>query len=182
MAAQELTLTVFGSEKAGRATLEEMMRRHERDIVRLCWRMLGNLDDAREAAQDVFLKVWTNLGQLEAGRDPAPWLYSIGMNVCRDRLRKRRPTIALESVDPAATGQSPEAELSVAEKMKMLAHALGRLPEKERAAIVLRDLEGYSTAEVARILGTSELTVRSQISTARVKLKEFTRRWLRSRK
>jgi RNA polymerase sigma-70 factor (ECF subfamily) len=178
MAAQELSLRLFGA-KAGRATLDEIMRQHERGVLRLCWRMLGNLEDAKEAAQDVFLKVWTNVDRLEEGRDIAPWLYSIAMNECRDRLRKRRPNVELELVDPAdSAGRSPEAALDVADRIRMLKHALGRLPEKERAAIVLRDLEGRSTAEVAQILGTSELTVRSQISTARVKLKRFTERWL----
>ena len=72
-----------------------------------------------------------------------------------------------------------EAELTLTEKRGFVAEALKRLPEKERAAIVLRDIEGLSTREVAGILGSSEVTVRSQISSARVKMKLFLERRLK---
>jgi RNA polymerase sigma-70 factor (ECF subfamily) len=69
-----------------------------------------------------------------------------------------------------------DAELTLAERRRLVADALKRLPEKERAAVVLRDIEGLSTREVANILGSSEVTVRSQVSSARVKIKKFVER------
>jgi RNA polymerase sigma-70 factor (ECF subfamily) len=74
-----------------------------------------------------------------------------------------------------------EAELNLAEKRNFVKEALKRLPEKERAAVVLRDIEGLSTREVAAILGSSEVTVRSQVSSARMKMKLFLERRLKRR-
>jgi RNA polymerase sigma-70 factor, ECF subfamily len=182
MATRELTLATFGREASGRALLDEIMQRHERNVLRLCWRLLGNLEDAQDAAQDVFLKVWKNLDRMDMVRDTSPWLYSIAVNVCRDRLRQRRPVLSLEAAEPVDRGLDAESIIARQQHVKVLARALEHLPERERTAMVLRDLEGLPTAEVARILGSSETTVRSQISTGRVKLKKFVEQWLRSRK
>ena len=81
----------------------------------------------------------------------------------------------------AAAGNDPQQALTDAERKRVLGLSLKMLPEKERAAIVLRDLEGLPTPEVARILGSSEATVRSQVSKARVKVKEFVERYFRRR-
>ena len=80
-----------------------------------------------------------------------------------------------------ASSTDLEAELSLAEKRSFVKEALRRLPEKERAAVVLRDIEGLSTREVAGILGSSEVTVRSQVSSARMKMKLFLERRLKRR-
>ena len=77
----------------------------------------------------------------------------------------------------ADAGADPQQALSEAERRRVLQLSLRMLPEKERAALVLRDLEGLSTEEVARVLGSSEATVRSQISKARVKVKAFVERY-----
>ena len=74
-----------------------------------------------------------------------------------------------------------DVEIDEAQRRKILNAGLRRLPEKERAAIVLRDIRGLETSEVARILGSSEATVRSQISSARLKITNFAQRYLRRR-
>jgi RNA polymerase sigma-70 factor (ECF subfamily) len=79
------------------------------------------------------------------------------------------------------TGADPQQALTEAERRRVLELSLRILSKKERAALVLRDLEGLSTEEVARVLGTSVATVRSQISKARVKVKEFVERYFRRR-
>ncbi len=175
----EPAVAIFGREVSERATFEELMRTYERPVLRLCLRMLGNLEDAQDAAQDTFLKIYRNLGKLERERPVSPWVYQIAINTCRDRLRARRPADPLESIDPAAGNALPDAVAVREQQRRMIAEGLKTLPEKERAALVLRDMEGLATSEVARILGSSEGTVRSQISTARVKLKRFAERWRR---
>ena len=100
------------------------------------------------------------------------------MNVCRDihRARAARPTVSIEHAgDVAGSSQSDEA-LVRGEQSRMIHTALATLSEKERAAVVLRDLEGLTTREVARILGSTEGTVRSQISHARLKMRQQLRR------
>jgi RNA polymerase sigma-70 factor (ECF subfamily) len=129
-----------------------------------------------------FLRLYKHLGDLDEARGYEPWLYRVTVNVCRDIARGRRRSIGLAEVpDPVA--QQPDAYHAAerAQQREIVRRGLGRLGEKERAALVLRDVEGLSTREVAGILGSSENTVRSQISTARLKLRGFTGRLLRRR-
>jgi RNA polymerase sigma-70 factor (ECF subfamily) len=159
------------------AAFEALMRQHERLVLGTALRLLGNLADAQDASQEVFLKLYRNLGKV----DPtacAGWLYRVTVNVCHD-LRRRRPETAPveEAAEVPEGGADPQQKLSETERRRALAMSLRRLPEKERAALVLRDLEGLSTEEVARALGSSEATVRSQISKARVKVKGFVERY-----
>ena len=133
--------------------------------------MLGNLEDAQDASQETFLRLHRNLRSLDEGRDPGAWLRRTAMNVCFDQLRRRKPSAEL-TVDPPVAASQYEA-LELEERKRLVAAALLELPEKERAAVVLRDIEGLETAEVARILGSSEATVRSQISMAKARLRKL---------
>jgi RNA polymerase sigma-70 factor (ECF subfamily) len=171
--------------RAGDATaFERIMLDTERKVVATAWRMLGNREDARDAAQEVYLRVYKYLDRFKPEQDFNGWLYRITINVCRDAARKRRgatsggefftartnePERALpESVSPDANAEENAIR---AQQRSMLMSALDTLPEKERAALVLRDLEGLTTEEVARVLRSRPVTVRSQISSARTKLK-----------
>ncbi|MFN7918837.1 MAG: sigma-70 family RNA polymerase sigma factor [Bryobacteraceae bacterium] len=151
---------------------EEFLRTFERPMLRLCYRLLGNMADAQDAAQETFLKAFRNFGAFDRSRAPSPWIYQIAVNTCRDRMRRRCGWSELS--DGLASGaSSPEFDAQRAEQRRMVMEGLGELGEKERMALVLRDLEGLETAEVARILGSSEETVRSQVSTARGKLRRY---------
>ncbi len=157
---------------------ERLLEAHERQVVSTAWRLLGRLEDAEDAAQEVFLRLYRFLGSVEAGRALEPWLYRVTVNVCRDLGRRRRRwPMALEDSPEigrmAASGPDPAARATLAEERRIAEEALGTLAEKERAALVLRDVEGLSTRQVAEILGSTEVTVRSQISRARVKIKDY---------
>ena len=161
------------------AAFERIMARSERSIVRVALRLLNNAEDAQDAAQEVFLRLYKHFGSLDETLGYEPWLFRVTVNVCRDIARSRRRVVALERApDPASLPAAP-GEIERAQQRELVRRALSRLGEKERAAIVLRDVEGFSTREVAGILGSSEATVRSQISTGRLKMREFVGRWLR---
>ena len=179
--------------RAGDATaFERIMLETERKVVAVAWRMLGNREDARDAAQEVFLRVYKYLDRYQPEQDFHGWLYRITINVCRDAVRKRgsRPDgaqlAARDGADEraalAAVSNDANAEENAirAQQRAWLMSALQTLPEKERAALVLRDIEGMSTEEVARVLRSRPVTVRSQISSARAKLKLHCERLLRS--
>jgi len=159
---------------------EQVLVRHERRVLTLAWRLLGNLHDAQDASQEVFLRVFKYLHRFDVRKPFEPWLVRMTVNVCRDlgEKRQRRRTVFAETdqpyqnVEQTERAGNPHVELSSKEDLRIVQAALAGLPEKERAAIVLRDIEGLSTAEVAEALGSSEPTVRSQISTARVKIKK----------
>ena len=140
--------------------------------MRTAFRILGNWADAEDVAQEAFLRLHRH-GLANGGfvNDAAAggWLYRVTVNLCLDRTRSRRPSQELQEI--ASTDRSAETVVLVEEKKQRLVAALALLPVKERAAIVLREIEGLSTAEVAAALGSSEVTVRSQISKAMVRLR-----------
>jgi RNA polymerase sigma-70 factor (ECF subfamily) len=157
------------------AAFEAIVVRYERRVMTLAVRLLGCRDEAPDVAQEVFLRAFKYLHRLDLGKPVAPWLMRITVNVCRDaaRQRRRRDTtfVCVEPIDPIDRAPDPHAGLARKQEQRMLQQALESLPEKERLAIVLRDVEGLTTAEVAEILDSSETTVRSQISRGRLRLK-----------
>ena len=156
------------------AAFEQLIDCFQRKVLLTTWRMLGNREDARDAAQEVFLRVYKYLGSFRSDQDFAAWLYRIAINVCRDLARKRSKFAALKAaperygLDEIAGSENIESAVVRSQERSILARALDTLSRKERAALVLRDLEGLTTAEVAQVLGSTQTTVRSQISSARV--------------
>ena len=170
MNAGELTLPIRDA-AASQPNFATLMAAHQQRVLRTAYRLLGRMEDAQDASQEVFLLLLKNLDIIDG--DPQAWLYRVTVNVCNDQFRRR-----LEVVDaPERTDPSPSAQrvLELDERKQLLMVGLGKLPERERAAVVLRDIEGLPTREVAAILGVEEVTVRTQISSARMKLANYVR-------
>jgi RNA polymerase sigma-70 factor (ECF subfamily) len=161
---------------------ETLMRQHERLVLMTALRLLGKMEDAQDASQEVFLRLYRNLGKVQASDNLPGWLYRVTVNVCLD-VRRRRPdeTSVEEAAELVSRGADPQQTATRREELRALELSLRLLSYKERAAVVLRDLEGLSTEEVARILGASQATVRSQIFKARIKMKDFVERYFRRR-
>ncbi len=173
MATEELVLAILPRSKAHEHdAFERIMAIHERMVLGTAYRLLGRMEDAQDAAQEVFLRLYRNLGRIEG--DPKPWLYRVTVNICNDHYR-RRTLVAEPDERRADPGPDPERALAMDERKRLLMEGLQTLAERERAAVVLREVEGLSTREVAEILGVEEVTVRSQISVARVKLAKYVR-------
>jgi RNA polymerase sigma-70 factor (ECF subfamily) len=161
-----------------------LVERHEHMVLRTALRLLGRMDLAQDAAQEAFLRMHRYLDRFDEAQDLGPWLYRVTVNACHDVARSgsKQRLVALdempEASDPAGRFGPMEIEATVlqAEQQRLVKEALRILPEKERTALVLRDIEGLPTGEVARILGSSEGTVRSQVSTARLKIRRFVER------
>ena len=156
-----------------------LIERHERMVLRTGKRLLGRLDLAQDAAQEAFLRLHRHLDRFDESRELGPWLYRVVVNVCRDMSRRQRSERALgldEAVELKSEGDAAAAlddAVALDQQRRLVQAALLTLSLKEREAIVLRDIEGLATSEVARILGSSEGTVRSQISTGRLKIKRY---------
>jgi RNA polymerase sigma-70 factor (ECF subfamily) len=157
------------------AAFETLLRMHEVLVARTALRLTGNRQDAQDAAQEVFLRLHRNISRIDDSRNLPGWLYRVTVNVCRDIVRKRRNTDSLGDIQ-VAVPSSTEADMGREQQLRLVEDALRTLPEKERAAVALRDIQGLSTREVAEILGSSEATVRSQISAARLKIRKMLRR------
>jgi RNA polymerase sigma-70 factor (ECF subfamily) len=167
------------------AAFERIIALHERRIARTAWRLLHRAEDVQDAAQEVYLRFYKSLRGFDERRELAPWLYRITVNVCRDFNRRggKDPMLSLDApaadgarIEAVEPGASPYEQAAQRQEQLLIVEALRALPEKERAAIVLRDLEGLSTREVAKVLGSTETTVRSQICRARLKLRQARRR------
>lgn len=163
---------------------EELMLHTEKQILGLAWRILRDRDLARDAAQETYLRIYRSLDRFRRGENFQAWMYRIAVNVCCDQMKKRGPFMAraesLETPAHAHPGsETAEDAILLEQRRTMVRQALGTLSPAERSALVLRDLEGLSTDEVAQILGIRAVTVRSQISSARGKVRAFCARLMR---
>lgn len=155
---------------------DELMGLTESRVLGLAWRILQDRDLARDAAQDTFLRAFRSLHTYRTGEAFPAWLCAIAVNVCRDLLRRRGPRpVDLEDLDHLPHAQdhpsAPEEAILRSQRRTLVQRALGALPEGERTALVLRDLQGFSTEDVARVLGVRPVTIRTQVASARLKLR-----------
>jgi RNA polymerase sigma-70 factor (ECF subfamily) len=171
--------TVVRAQAGDAAAFAALVAAYQRRVIATAWRILGDESEALDAAQDVFLRLHRYLRSFDADQDFGAWLYRMVVNACHDARRRRPRHLSLDderargTVEDLRSNDDVEASAGAMEDERVLTAALATLSEKERAALVLRDLEGLSTQEVADILGSSPTTVRSQICIARSKLRAF---------
>lgn len=156
---------------------ETLMALTEMKVLGLAWRLLGDRELARDAAQEVYLRIYRSLDRYRLGEGFHPWMFRITANVCADLARKRGPAMACaEALAEAGHGAVPsqaEDHVLLDQRRQIVRRALQGLTPAERSALVLRDLEGLSTQEVAKALGVRPVTIRSQIASARAKVQAF---------
>lgn len=182
--ADPLEATVLRIRSGEVDAFEDLMLATEKQVLGVAWRILGDQDLARDAAQETFLRIYRSLDTYRLGESFQAWMYRIAANVCCDLARKRGPapvstdTLEASGSEPAVPPSAEEAVL-LRQRRDLVHQALDTLPPAERAALVLRDLEGLSTEEVARALGVRPVTIRSQVASARTKVQAFCSRLLR---
>jgi RNA polymerase sigma-70 factor (ECF subfamily) len=156
---------------------EELYGQHAPRLYNLALRMLNNSADAEDAVQDTFLVAHKRLETFRGEAALGTWLYKLTVNQCLDRLRSRaaRESQATDSLDepdrlwqPRALGDSP------VERMD-LKSAIAQLPDGGRAVFVLHDIEGLEHREIAKLLGISDGTSKSQLHKARLRLRQLLR-------
>jgi RNA polymerase sigma-70 factor, ECF subfamily len=163
--AELLTAHVAGDQYA----FEELFYRHHRQLHRLARITSRNPEDAADALQDAMLSAHRSAPAFRHDSAVSSWLHRIVVNACLDRLRriKTYPTTTLEDDVCHVGDPTPRVDTAV-----VVERALMRLPVEQRAAVVAVDMQGYSVAETARMLGVAEGTVKSRCSRARAKLAE----------
>lgn len=154
---------------------QEFVSTHLRRVFLLIYRMVGNTADAQDLTQEAFVKALSRRGQLHDEQKAAQWLGRIAYNTAIDFLRQRKKMTycELEAAPEPRHLESPERLALRAEKQAYLADGLRLLTARERAALILRDVEGLPAAEVAREIGCSSATVRSHIANARAKFRKY---------
>ncbi len=156
-----------------RAAFDELLRLKRERVVRTAYQITGELDDALDVAQAVFIKVWQGIGRFDLERKFDTWLYRITVNAGIDLLRSRGPKGVLQPLpdDPSdlvsATTRGAEETLDLGRLQQAFTRLAGGLAPQQRAVFVLKEIEGQPTGEVARILGIAESTVRNHLLQAR---------------
>jgi RNA polymerase sigma-70 factor, ECF subfamily len=149
----------------------ELVRRHQQRMWAIALRTVRDPDEAADALQDALISAYRAAGSFRAESAVTTWLHRIVVNACLDRLRRRqvRATVPLPEEGP---GEPAETRDRLAERDTAMAveAALGELPTEQRLALVLVDIEGYSVAEAAALLGVAEGTVKSRCSRGRARL------------
>ena len=147
----------------------ELFHRHRRQLHRLARLTTRTPEDAEDALQDAMLSAHRGAGSFRHDAAVGSWLHRIVVNACLDRLRRAKAhrTVPLEDVYPVAD-RSAQVETAI-----VVQRALSRLPIEQRAAVVAVDMQGYSVADTARLLGIPEGTVKSRCARARVRLAEL---------
>ncbi len=155
-----------------------LVLRYAGQARRVARAILGNSDDGDDAAQDGFLAALRHLGRYDPTRPFGPWLLRIVANAANDRRRRRKVRTA-EPIPPAArsTDPAPDAATDRAAFRGEFEAALATLPERQRLAVVLFDVEGYPHEEIAELLGVPSGTVRSDVFHARRALRAALAKW-----
>ncbi|GAB4529699.1 MAG: RNA polymerase sigma factor [Parvularculaceae bacterium] len=149
------------------------MDRHLTRILRLAHRMLGDAAEAEDVAQDVFFRVWRHAAKWKPGQAKfETWMHRVAINLCLDRLRRRRETVTDSPPDVADPGARPDGALLEAQTSRAIEEALARLPARQRAAIVLCHYQELSNIEAAEAMSISVEAVESLLSRGRRKLRD----------
>lgn len=175
---EDLTDLIRAAAGGDRRAFEDLVLRKRDRVVRTAFQITGNLEDAKDVAQGVFLRLWKVLQRFDLAKRFDTWLYRITVNAAIDSVRERGPKGTLHALpddaeqrlrDPAA---GPEEQFDLAQLQGAFLRLAARLAPKQRATFVLKEIEGLETADVARVLGVTESTVRNHLLQARRVLRD----------
>lgn len=169
------------------SALDEIMARYEEPVLHFVYRHVFNEADARELAQEVFVRAYFNIGKFQPKAKFSTWLYQIALNLCRDHAKSRRArqSSLTESLtaredaeehrahDVAVETRTPADEALAREKLDALAAGMAALPHDLRTALVLTSLEDRSQQECAELLGVTPKAVETRVYRARKSLVEW---------
>jgi RNA polymerase sigma-70 factor (ECF subfamily) len=164
------------------AAFEDLVMTYQHRVFGVALRMLGNAAEAQEVAQEAFVRAHRALGDFRGDAKLSTWLYAITSRLCLNRLASGERRLLRQGEDAllrlADGAPRPDAALERSELEAALQRAIAELPEDRRIVVVLRDLEGLSYEEIARVLELELGTVRSRLHRARADLKEKLERFL----
>ncbi len=149
----------------------EIYGRYHQDLYRFCLTMVGNPHDAHDTLQNTMVKVLRSLPGEEREIHLKPWLYRIARNESIETLRKRRESTELEANEPSAVGVAEAAEAR--DRLRTLLADLEQLPERQRAALVMRELSGLDFDQIGAAFGTSPAVARQTLYEARLGLRQL---------
>ena len=180
---RELVLRFLAGETGA---FDPLVLRHQDRVMNICYRILGDYEEARDCAQETFIKVYRSLKSFKGKSVFSTWLYRIAVNTCKNRLsssayRRRKKMLTLGAagngrddprrVDPPNGSPTPPERAENREVERLVQTAIDGLDADHKTVVVLRDIEGLSYEEVSRATGFPVGTVKSKLARAREKLK-----------
>jgi RNA polymerase sigma-70 factor (ECF subfamily) len=158
-----------------REAFDIIVERHRRTVYQLCYRFVGNHEDASDLAQDAFIRAFRGLDRFGGRSSLGTWLYRIAVNVCLNRVStKRLPTEPIDArPHPDQRAIDPASELLRGERAEQVRAAIAQLPKKQRATVILRVYHELSHEEIARVLGSSVGAVKANFFHALGNLKKL---------
>ena len=157
-----------------------LMEPLEQLVWRVCWHYTGDREASSDCGQEAMIRIWRALDNYRGDCAFESWVYRIAANCCMDWLRKKKRdrSVSMEPIrdqgfDPADTSPGTEAQVIAKDERRRLREAIALLPEDQREALVLTQLERVSYEEAARMLDVSEGTVKSRVNRAKARLKEI---------
>jgi RNA polymerase sigma-70 factor, ECF subfamily len=161
----------------------DIVNLYQHKLYQVCYRMLGNKQEAEDIAQEAFIRAYINLHSYDQKRKFSTWLYRIATNLCIDRIRKKKPDYYLDAEvagtdgldmysQIAADEQLPEEAVEQMELQDRIQYEISRLPDKYRSVIVLKYIEEMSLQEISEILDMPLGTVKTRIHRGREALRK----------
>lgn len=171
--------------KGDQRAFEELVDLYQNKLYHMAYRMLGGRQEAEDAVQETFLRVFRNLDRYDENMKFSTWIYRITTNLCIDKLRKRKPTYSLDAEAGDHEGldgysmlpsdeRTPESEAVLSETQQIIRNAIEHLPAKYKSVMVLRYLEDLSLQEIGDVLGMPVTTIKTRVHRGR----EFLRKRL----
>lgn len=160
---------------------DELMIRYERQIYRLCYRFTSNADDARDLAQEVFIKAFEHLGDFRKEASLKTWLYRIATNHCINHVKSNTQQFVEVSETLQQTASTAQVELEEKEERERFRLLVKQLPPKQRAILELRIHEQLSYEEIAKMSNRSVSTIKASVFFALEKLRKLVKQPLKAR-
>ena len=159
---------------------EQLLTPLEQMIWRVCWHYTGDREAASDCGQDAMVRIWQGLSKYRGDCAFETWVYRVAANCCMDWLRKKKrdrsesiEPLKEQGFDPADPKAGTEDQVVAADEHARLREGIAQLPEEQREALVMTQLEGIPYEAAAAKLGVSEGTVKSRVNRAKAKLKEW---------
>ncbi len=161
---------ILAAQAGDEESIAQLVALYQRPVYAVCYRMLGTAMEAEDAAQEAFVKAITKLHTFDPNRPFRPWMLRVTSNLCRDRLRRRKPVYSLDGMGDdgawewiAGTAVSPERELEAREQERQIRTLLHTLSDQDRAVVTLFYWEDLSYEEIAEVTGLTISAIKSRL-------------------